>query len=66
MPWSEWISPIVVVPKKNGKLRICQDFRKLNDVTKKDHFSLPFIDAILDGIAEYEYYLFLDGFSCYN
>jgi len=30
-----WLSPIVVVPKKNGKLRICVDFKKLNKVTKK-------------------------------
>jgi len=30
-----WLSPIVVVPKKNGKLKICVDFRKLNKITKK-------------------------------
>ncbi|KAL3675122.1 hypothetical protein R1sor_025070 [Riccia sorocarpa] len=34
---SEWVSPIVIVPKKNGKIRVCQDFKKLNAVTKKDH-----------------------------
>ena len=66
VPHSEWVSPIVVVPKKNGKLRICQDFRKLNSVTKKDHFPLPFTDAILDGVAGHECYSFLDGFSGYN
>ena len=36
VPYSEWVSPIVMVPKKNGKVRICQDFRKLNSATKKD------------------------------
>ena len=34
VPYSEWHFPIVIVPKKNGKLRICQDFCKLNSVTK--------------------------------
>jgi len=37
-----WLSPIVVVPKKNGKLRICVNFRKFNVVTKKDPYLLPF------------------------
>jgi hypothetical protein len=66
VPYSEWVSPIVVVPKKNGKLRICVDFRKLNFVTQKDYFPLPFTDAILDGVAGHECYSFLDGFSGYN
>ncbi|OAE26957.1 hypothetical protein AXG93_225s1000 [Marchantia polymorpha subsp. ruderalis] len=35
---SEWVSPIVIVPKKlTGKIRVCQDFRKLNAATRKDH-----------------------------
>jgi hypothetical protein len=37
-----WLSPIVIVPKKNGKLRICIDFRNLNVSTKKDPYPLPF------------------------
>ena len=35
VPYSEWVSPIVMVPKKNGKVRICQDFRKLTRQQKK-------------------------------
>lgn len=35
---SEWVSPIMVVKKKNGKLRICVDYRELNKVIKKDTF----------------------------
>ena len=66
VPYSEWVSPIVIVSKKNGKLQICQDFCKLNSVTKKDYFPLPFTNAILDGVARHECYSFLDGFSSYN
>jgi hypothetical protein len=66
VPYSEWVSPIVMVPKKNGKVRICQDFRKLNSTTKKDYFPLPFTDSILDAVAGHECYSFLDGFSGYN
>jgi hypothetical protein len=66
VPYSEWVSPIIVVPKKNEKLRICVNFRKLNFVTQKDYFPLPFTDAILDGVAGHECYSFLDGFSGYN
>ena len=66
IPHSEWVSPIVMVPKKNGKIRICQDFRKLNAVTKKDYFPLPFTDSILDAVTGHECYSFLDGFSGYN
>jgi hypothetical protein len=42
-----WLSPIVVMPKKNGKLKICVDFGKLNVVTKKDPYSL--VDAQSSG-----------------
>ena len=66
VPYSEWVSPIVFVPKKNGKVRIYQDFRELNSATRKDYFPLPFTDAILDGVAGHECYSFLDGFSGYN
>ena len=66
VPFSEWVSPIVIVPKKNGKLCICQDFQALNKATKKDYFPLPFIDAILDVVVGHECYSFLDGFSGYN
>jgi len=66
VPYSKWVSPIVIVPKKNRKLRICQDYRKLNSMTKKDHFPLPFTDTLLNGVAGHECYSFMDGFSGYN
>jgi hypothetical protein len=46
-----WSSPVVLVRKKNGDLRFCVDYRKLNDVTKKDCFPLPSIDDTLDTLA---------------
>eukprot|EP00253_Pinus_taeda_P002517 PITA_02517 len=63
---SKWVSPLVVVPKKNGKWRICVDYRELNKATQKDHFPLPFIDQVLDTLAGKKFFFFLDGFSGYN
>ena len=61
-----WLSPIVVVPKKNGKLRICVDFRRLNAATKKDPYPLPFTDEVLDTVIGYAPYSFIDCFSGYH
>ena len=46
--------------------RVCIDYRKLNAVTHKDHFPLPFMDQILERVAGHHYYCFLDGYSGYN
>jgi hypothetical protein len=46
-----WLSPIVVVPKKHGKLRVCVDYRNLNATTITDAFPLPFTDEVLDTVA---------------
>ncbi|GJR70875.1 reverse transcriptase domain-containing protein [Tanacetum coccineum] len=43
--------------------RVCIDYRKLNDATRKDHFPLPFMDQMLERLARNELYCFLDGFS---
>jgi hypothetical protein len=63
---TEWLSPIVIVPKKNGKLRVCVDYRKLNAVTKVDPFPLPFTESILEAVAGHEMYTLMDGYSGYN
>nr|GFB77475.1 reverse transcriptase domain-containing protein [Tanacetum cinerariifolium] len=47
------------------ELRVCIDYRKLNEATRKDHFPLPFMDQMLKRLAGNEYYYFLDGFSWY-
>ena len=61
-----WLNPIVVVPKKNNHIHVCVDYRKLNAATIADAFSLPFIDGVLDVVADHDCYNFLDGFSGYN
>ncbi|GJV83853.1 reverse transcriptase domain-containing protein [Tanacetum coccineum] len=45
--------------------RVCIDYRKLNEATRKDHFPLPFMDQMLERLAENEFYCFLDGFLGY-
>nr|GFA74554.1 reverse transcriptase domain-containing protein [Tanacetum cinerariifolium] len=45
--------------------RVCIDYRKLNEATRKDHFPLPFMDRMLERLAGNEYYCFLDGFFGY-
>ena len=61
----EWVSPIVVTPKKDGRWRVYVDFKPLNATTKKDPYPLPFLDEILDTVAGYERYSVCDGFSSY-
>jgi hypothetical protein len=63
---SRWVSPLVIIPKKNGKWRIFVDYRELNKSIQKDHFPLPFIDQVLDTLAGKKFFSFLDGFSGYN
>jgi hypothetical protein len=45
---SPWAAPVVLVKKKGGKIRLCMDYRKLNNITKKDSFPLPRRDDGLD------------------
>jgi hypothetical protein len=45
---SPMASPILFVPKKNGKLRLCVDFRELNNKTKKNRYPLPLIQELMD------------------
>ncbi|EFO93101.1 hypothetical protein CRE_10000 [Caenorhabditis remanei] len=55
-----WTSPIVIVKKKNGSLRVCLDFRKLNEATIPDNFPLPRIDSILEKVGGSSYFSSLD------
>jgi hypothetical protein len=62
---SPWSSPVILVRKRNGELRFCMDYRKLNDVTKKDCFPLPRIDDTLDKLAGAKWFSTLDLKSRY-
>ena len=62
---SPWASPLVLVRKKDGGLRFCVDYRKLNRVTRLDEFPLPRIDDTLDLLAGARYFTTLDLASGY-
>jgi hypothetical protein len=56
----------VVVPKKNGKLRLCVDFKKFNGTTNKDPYPLPFMDEVINTIVGHKVYTFVNEFSKYH
>ena len=62
---SPWASPVVLVTKKDGSKRLCLDYRKLNEVTKKDAYPLPRIDDSLDALGNAKYFCTLDLASGY-
>jgi len=61
-----WLSLIIVVPKKNEKFRIYVNFKKFNATTKKDPYSLPFINEVINTVVGHEVYTFLNGCSGYH
>lgn len=64
--YSDWIANIVPVPKKDGRVRMCVDYRDLNKACPKDDFPLPHIDILVDNAANSQMLSFMDGFSGYN
>ena len=62
----QWLANIVLVMKKNGKLRVCVDFRDLNAATPKDMYVMPIANMLVDSTANNELLSFMDGFSGYN
>ena len=60
--YPEWLANVVPVPKKDGKVRVCVEFRNLNKASPKDDFPLPHIDMLVDSPARYAMLSFMDGF----
>ena len=64
--YPKWVANIVSVSKKDGKVRMCVDYRDLNLASPKDNFFLPLIDTLVDNTAKNSRFSFMDGFSGYN
>ena len=64
--YPEYLANVVPVPKKDGKVRVCVDFRDLNKASPKDDFPLPHMDLLVDSTAGHPMLSFMDGFSGYN
>ena len=59
--YPEWVANIVSIPKKDGKVRMCVDYRDLNRVSSRENFPLPYIDTLVDNTTKNSLFLFMDG-----
>ncbi|KAL6214014.1 hypothetical protein ACLB2K_013452 [Fragaria x ananassa] len=64
--YNEWMSNIVPVHKKNGKIRVCVDYRDLNKATPKDVYPMHVADMLIDAVTEHKMLSFMDGTSGYH
>ena len=64
--YAQWLVNIIPVIKKNGKLRVCIDFRDLNTATPKDVYVMPIADMLIDAAAGNELFSLVNGFSSYK
>ena len=62
---SEWASPVVLIPKPDGSMQFCLDYRRLNEITVKDSYPLPRMEDCLDSLGEAKYFTTLDCNSGY-
>jgi len=59
------MSPVVIIPKKDGSKRFCVDFRKVNKITEQDSFPIPRNDDILDRLRQSKIFSAIDLKSGY-
>lgn len=64
--YPQWVSNIVSVPNKDGKVRMCVDYRDLKRASQNDDFPMPHIDVLVDNTAQHPVFSFMDDFSGYN
>jgi len=64
--YAEWISNVVPIYEKNGKLRVCIDFRNLNKATPMDGYPVSVADLFVDAAAGHRIIIFMDGNAGYN
>jgi hypothetical protein len=64
--YAEWISSIVPVQKKDGRWRVCVDFRDLNRDTPKDEYPMPIAETLINTAASNKILSFMDGNAGYN
>ena len=62
----DWVTNIVPMPKKDGKVHMYVDYKDLNRASPKDNFPLPYIDTLIDNTATNMFFSFMDRFSGYN
>ena len=62
---SEWAIPVVLVPKKDGTLRFCVDYRRLNALTRRDSYPIPRMDECIDSLGDTTIFSTLDCNSGY-
>ena len=62
----DWVTNIVPMPKKDGKVHMYVDYKDLNRASPKDNFPLPYINTLIDNTATNMFFSFMDGFSGYN
>lgn len=62
----DWLANVVLVGKKDGRVRMCVDYRDLNKACPKDNFPLPHIDMLVDNTTKSALMSFMDGFLGYK
>lgn len=58
---SPWASPVVLIPKSDGSIRFCVDYRRLKAVTRSDSYPLPRLNECLDSLGAAQWFTALDA-----